>query len=167
VASDYSEGLLTSEPAPTPPAAPAPTPQQGVLGSKTTTPPAKHGVSAKVARIKGANVWLRMTCEGSAPCTGTLQLVVHSQQKRVVVRHGQRRVVVSTHIVVIARSAYSLAPGHSKTIRVKLTRNGRRLLNRAGKRGLKVRLVGSGVKASALILRAPPQDRLGSFSMTW
>jgi hypothetical protein len=49
---------------------------------------------------------------------------------------------------------YSIARTKSATIRVPLTAKGRSLLGKAGKRGLKVTLSGSGVKGRALVLKA-------------
>jgi hypothetical protein len=94
--------------------------------------------------VKGNIATLKLTCTGAAACSGTLKLVVP-------VRHGKR-----TTNVTAGTARFSIAVGKSATIHVRLTAKGRSLLGKAGKRGLKVTLSGSGVKGRTLVLKTAP-----------
>jgi hypothetical protein len=93
------------------------------------------------ATVKGNVAMLKLTCTGGGPCSGTLKLLAR-------VRQGKR-----TTTVTVGTARYSIARTKSATIRVPLTAKGRSLLGKAGKRGLKVTLSGSGVKGRALTLK--------------
>jgi hypothetical protein len=94
------------------------------------------------ATVKGNVAMLKLTCTGGGPCSGTLKLLAR-------VRQGKR-----TTTVTVGTARYSIARTKSATIRVPLTAKGRSLLGKAGKRGLKVTLSGSGVKGRTLVLKA-------------
>jgi hypothetical protein len=100
------------------------------------------------ATVKGNVAMLKLTCTGGGPCSGTLKLVAR-------VRQGKR-----TTTVTVGTARYSIARTKSATIRVPLTAKGRSLLGKAGKRGLKVTLSGSGVKGRTLTLK-PTQVKKG------
>jgi hypothetical protein len=68
----------------------------------------------------------------------------------VVTKHGKRK---TTSNVTIGSASFSMAAGKSVTLRVRLTAQGRKLLTKAGKKGLKVQIAGSGVKAHAATLK--------------
>ncbi len=93
------------------------------------------------ATVKGNVAMLKLTCTGGGPCSGTLKLVAR-------VRQGKR-----TTTVTVGTARYSIVRTKSATIRVPLTAKGRSLLSKAGKRGLKVTLSGSGVKGRTLVLK--------------
>ncbi len=101
-------------------------------------------VAGASASVKGNVAMLELTCTGAAACAGTLKLIAQ-------VRHGKR-----TTSVTVGTARFSIAVGKSATIRVRLTAQGRSLVGKAGKRGLKVKLSGGGVKGRTLVLKAAP-----------
>jgi hypothetical protein len=103
--------------------------------------PKPLAVAGASARVKGNVAMLKLTCTGAAACSGTLKLTAQ-------VRHGKR-----TTNVTVGTARFSIAVGKSATLHVRLTAKGRSLLGKAGKRGLKVKLAGSGVKGRALVLK--------------
>jgi len=48
---------------------------------------------------------------------------------------------------------FSIAAGKARVVRVKLRRKGKALLQKARKRGLKVKLTGTGVKRRTVVLK--------------
>jgi hypothetical protein len=98
-------------------------------------------VSGATASVKGSTASLKLSCTGGGACAGTLKFVVHIRGKH------------TTSSVVIGQAHFSIAAGKSTTIHVYLTSKGVSLLRKAGKRGLKVTLSGSGVKGRTLILK--------------
>ena len=69
---------------------------------------------------------------------------------RVVTKHGKRR---KTNNVTIGVASFSMGAGKRLTLKVHLTGQGRKLLGKAGKKGLKVQITGSGVQAHTAVLR--------------
>jgi len=120
-----------------------------------STPPPPPGIllAGKVAPVKGAVALLRARCLGQpgARCSGALRLVARVRTARA----GRRRV----RNVVIGRARYGLPAGSARTVRVRLTGRGKRLVRRAGKRGLAARLLGPGVRSRAVKLRAAKRMR--------
>jgi hypothetical protein len=109
--------------------------------SKAVAVPKPLVVAGASASVKGNVAMLKLTCTGAAACSGTLKLLVP-------VRHGKR-----TTNITAGTARFSIAVGKSATIRVRLTAKGRSLVGKAGKRGLKVKLSGSGVKGRTLVLK--------------
>jgi hypothetical protein len=146
--------------------------------ARTTTTAAGTPIATGTAQAGGAApvkdgvAAIRLTCSGPGACTGTLELIArithaHARgrggRRRTVRRHGgprtagrrgRRRGVRRTRNVVIGTAAFSLARGAGETLDVHLSATGRRLLRKAGKRGLRVSVAGSGVEAGSLVLRA-------------
>ena len=104
-------------------------------------------VAGASASVKGNVAMLKLTCTGAAACSGTLKLTAQ-------VRHGKR-----TTNVTVGTARFSIAVGKSATIHVRLTAKGRSLVGKAGKRGLKVKLSGSGVKGRTLVLKTAPAKK--------
>ncbi|MEX2447801.1 MAG: hypothetical protein WD404_03545 [Solirubrobacterales bacterium] len=105
--------------------------------------------AAGVARVRGALALLRMRCRGQqgARCKGNLRLIARVGSARSS-RKGSRNLTIGS-------TRYSLpAGGPQRTVRARLTGQGRQLLRRAGGRGLRVSLVGRHLKNRALTLRA-------------
>ena len=98
-------------------------------------------VAGASAIVKGNVAMLKLTCTGGGTCTGTLKLTAR-------VRHGRR-----TTNVTVGTARFTIAVGKSATIHVRLTGRGRSLVGRAGRRGLRVKLSGRGVKGRTLVLR--------------
>jgi hypothetical protein len=96
-------------------------------------------------KVKGSVASVTLRCPGPGSCSGVMRLVA-----RVVTKHGKRK---KTSKVTIGVASFSMAAGKKATLRVRLTGQGRKLLGKAGKRGLKVTVAGSGVKAHAATLK--------------
>jgi hypothetical protein len=128
------------------------------------------------APVKDGVAAIRLTCSGPGACTGTLELIArithdHAARRgrprtagrhggpRTAGRRGRRRSSRRTRNVVIGTAAFSLARGASETLDVHLSATGQRLLRKAGKRGLRVSVAGSGVRAGPLVLRAAEPKR--------
>lgn len=127
---------LTSDPLPLPPPPPPSEPEPGTASA------------AAVAQVRGAFALLRISCRGQqgARCRGLLRLVA-----RVGSAGSSRR---GARLVTVGRGRYNLPAGsRGRAVRVRLTPQGRQLVRRAGRRGLRVRLVGKGLKKRVLTLR--------------
>jgi hypothetical protein len=139
--SSCSNSISYTESTPAPPPPPPP-------------PPPPHGlaVAKKFAFVVRGKALLRLTCRGAGACRGNLKLVarVKSRKGKGKGAKGSRRRVRN---LVIGRAGFSIAAGRTKTIRVRLTGKGKRLVRRAGKRGLKVKLRGKGVANRAVKLK--------------
>ncbi len=98
------------------------------------------------AKVKGTVALVALRCPGPGACSGTLKLVA-----RVTTRHGKRK---KTSNVTIGAAPFSVTAGKSLTLKVRLTAQGRKLMAKAGKKGLKVQINGSGVKARIVTLKA-------------
>jgi hypothetical protein len=98
-------------------------------------------------KVKGsvASVTLRCPGPGAWACSGVMKIVA-----RVVTKHGKRR---KTNNVTIGVASFSMGAGKRLTLKVHLTGQGRKLLGKAGKKGLKVQITGSGVQAHTAVLR--------------
>ncbi len=91
----------------------------------------------KSVKVKGSNVSVKLSCPGVAPCSGVMKIVA---------KHGKRN-------VTIGAASFSIKAGKSVTLRVHLTGTGRSLLAHAGRRGLKVKIGGTGVKPHSATLK--------------
>lgn len=81
---------------------------------RLSTRPSKPAVSAKKLNAKAGKVKVRVSCESAVDCRGVLAIKF---EKR----------------LVLGKSSYAVAPGKSKLIAVKLTKRGRRLLDKRTK----------------------------------
>jgi hypothetical protein len=118
----------------------------GATGSTSNTVaiPAPIAVFVGV-KVRGAVASVTLSCPGAAPCSGVLKLVA-----RVVTKHGKRKRASN---VTIGVASFSIGAGKRVTLRVRLTGQGRKLLGKAGRKGLKVQIAGSGVQAHAAVLK--------------
>jgi len=112
------------------------------------------GVAAGVAQVQANKALVLIACRGDASCQGVVKLVVRIKAKRAAKRRGKRRIVKRNLNVVIGKARFSIPVGGRATIRVKLTGKGRALLRHAGKRGLTVRLTGTGIKGRTIHLKS-------------
>jgi hypothetical protein len=97
----------------------------------------------KSASVKGSIVSVKLLCTGSSACSGVLKLLA--------AEHGRHKKTIH---LTIGLASFSMALGKSVTLRVHLTGQGRRLLGQAGKKGLEVKVTGSGVKSHTVSLKA-------------
>jgi hypothetical protein len=113
--------------------------------SNAVTIPVPLAVFVNV-KVKGAVASVTLRCPGPGSCSGVMKIVA-----RVVTKHGKRK---KTSNVTVGVASFSMAAGKSVTLRVHLTGQGRKLLGKAGRRGLKVQIAGSGVQAHTATLKA-------------
>lgn len=141
----YTESSPAPAPVVVPPAAPAPPPPAPPPVLAPPGPGIARGV-AKVAPVRGGRALLRMRCLGPGACRSAVRLVA-----RVVTRRdGGRRV----RNVTIGRARLSIPAGKVRVVRVRLTRRGRVLVNRAGRRGRWVKLRGRRLARRSVRLEA-------------
>ena len=109
-------------------------------------------IAAAVARVKGGKALLRMRCRGPGDCRGAARLVVR-------VKAGKRARSRVRNLVIARRRRFSIPAGKTKVIRLRLTRRGKALARKAGRRGLRAKLRGSGLKRRTVRLRAKRAKR--------
>lgn len=110
-------------------------------------PPPGTLLVAGVANVKGDGALLRAHCRGQlgARCMGALRLIARVRAARTSRRRARN--------VLVGRTRYNLPAGTARTVRVRLNGRGKRLLRRAGRRGLRARLVGASVRNRVVKLR--------------
>lgn len=131
-----------------------------------TTPPStgSHGsggeaTTGEVAAVTGGTVALNVKCPMGGTCSGLLKLIAQVSSGPVTKRHGKRHPFRNARRgkhkggVVIGKHAFSVAGGHSATVKVSLNAKGKAMLRHAGKRGLVVRLTGTGIKSRTIHLK--------------
>jgi len=119
---------------------------EGKPGAGSAVPLANGLLRGKLALVKAR-------CRGAGSCLGKVRLVVRLRIRRVVHRHGRRRVIRRTRKVVIGAGRMRIAAGRAGWVKVHLNRRGLRLAHRAGHRGLVSILAGKGVKNRSVRLR--------------
>lgn len=114
-------------------------------------------VGPKFALVKGGKALLSLSCPGANACGGTLQLVaqVKTGKKRAHAKSSRRRI----RNLVIGTASFAIPAGATQVIRVPLTAKGKALVRKAGSRGLRVKLRGSGVSKRTLRLRQAGKPR--------
>lgn len=119
--------------------------------------PAAQGTAraARTAKVKGGHALVVLRCGGAGPCRGHFSLTYRHQVKRVVMRHGKRKVVRQAKTVQIGSASFNIAKGKSRTVAVRLSGPAKKLVKAAGKHGIKVQLRGHGVKRSTVVLKGP------------
>jgi hypothetical protein len=132
----------------------------GTGGGAAGSRPPGVAVAKNVAQVKGGKAFLKLTCRGAGACQGSLRLVARVKARKGKgkgkgAKGSERRV----RNIVIGRASFSIPVGLTKTIRVRLTRKGKQLVRRAGRRGLKVKLRGSGVANRAVRLKQKKRKR--------
>lgn len=113
----------------------------------TTSAPPKAGTASATgnASVKNGKAMVALKCNGGT-CKGTLKLVYETKAKN---SKGQTVVTKTT----VGSASFSLGVGTDKTVAVKLTSKGATYVKEAGKKGLKVKLTGSGVKGRSITLK--------------
>ncbi len=99
----------------------------------------------KKARVRGRRAHLRLFCRGAAGtrCAGAVRIRARLRSAR-----GKRRTRT------IGRGPYSLMAGRKRRVKVRLSKRGAALARRAGRRGLRVRVVGRGLRSRSIRLRS-------------
>ncbi|MGE5281078.1 MAG: InlB B-repeat-containing protein [Chloroflexota bacterium] len=114
-------------------------------------------VAARQATVKHGAALLAVRCPGTAPCKGVIKLIARVKQRGA--QTSRRQSHKRSINVVIGRSGYRVAAGHHATVGIRLNHRGRALIGHAGRHGLKVRLVGGGIKTRALVLKQEHRGR--------
>jgi fibronectin-binding autotransporter adhesin len=132
----------------------------GTPGAGTIT----IGSGAKVASDGRAGVTLRCTGAKGATCAGKLTLTVRVRTRVSRRVKGHRRTVTQLTTVQIGSTAYTLTAGQSKTLSVKLSAAGVRLLDASGNRRLAVKAsatakTGSSVTRAVTLTGPPPHHQ--------
>lgn len=157
--SDFALARYLGEDAPEPPAeettdpdpSPASSPPPPIVSLPPPAPAPRAGIAfaAGMAHVKGGRAFTRLRCHGQAACRGVAKLVA-----RVRVRRSARRSARRAKNVVLGRSRFWVPAGRTKVLRIRLNRKGRLLLHRAGRRGMRARLVGRGLRNRMVQLKA-------------
>lgn len=137
-----SEDGTPPSPPPSTPPAPVPNPPP--------PPPNGTAFAKRVALVKRGKVLFRLTCRGSGRCRGSLRLVARIKVQRQNQPKGSRRQLRN---LVVGRIRFSIPAHRTRTVRVRLNRKGTRLLRRADRAGLRIKLRGAGVRDRTMRLR--------------
>lgn len=144
---------------------PAPSNNQSPPRRQAPAPSHKHPASSadgtafagRVAVANGNTVLLPVRCGSNAACRGIAKLVAEVQPRG---RAGQQnRVGRRAQKIVFGKSRFSVAAGRRATIRIKLNGKGKQLLRDAGKKGVKAKVSGTGIKPRSLILKSSPPPK--------
>jgi hypothetical protein len=95
-------------------------------------PKATVSKPARAPKVRRGKVALRVRCAAAANCSGALEL--HARGRR------------------IGRTRYALAAGATGTVRVKLTRAGRRFVRSAGRLRVSARVTAGGKRTASVLL---------------
>jgi hypothetical protein len=135
-------------------------------GSASTPPPASDAPPAplspgfaffaRIGKVKGNKALIRTHCAGDTRCRGVARLFVQVKRKGAGKGRDNRRRARRFRNVLVGKGRFRVAPRKAGVLLVRLTRPGRKLLHRRGRRGLRVRLVGQGLKNRVVTLR--PQE---------
>jgi hypothetical protein len=106
-------------------------------------------VAGAQALVKGGKASIQLRCTGGA-CSGTLLLEVPSPSPTK--PHAKRR-LVGKSVLTIGRASFTIPAGGTEAVSVRLSAMGSLLLRKAGQRGLKVNLTGTGVTSRTLLLK--------------
>jgi DNA-binding beta-propeller fold protein YncE len=106
-----------------------------------------------VAPVHGRRALLTLSCSGDGRCTGLAKLIAHIGYSRVVHEGGQRKVIRRRALFPIGKARFSIYPGHTKVVAVKLKRKGARILRNRRSHRLWVKLLGRDLDHRSLLLR--------------
>jgi hypothetical protein len=105
----------------------------------TTSSPASGAPRIGAAKLSGTTAAVPVSCTGRGSCTVVLTLSVTETLKGgKLVAVAARRTKTTKHVVILARVRVTIAAGHSKTVTLRLSSAGRRLLARRGRLAVKL-----------------------------
>jgi hypothetical protein len=110
--------------------------------SQASRPKRRRATVSRVALVRKGKAYLELRCPGVSACKGSLRLVV-----RPIGKNG-KATLVSTRSV-----DFAIPASHEKTFVVRLNRKGLRLVSSAGRKGVRIWLVGNQIQRSSLMLR--------------
>jgi hypothetical protein len=132
-----------------PPSSPPPSnASAGAEASATTV--ASVASLGRVARVRGKTARVRVRCKGITECEGSLRLIARVRESRNGPHHGRDR---ARKVVVGVASGFFVPAGGVETLHIHLSREGEKLVRRAGASGLRVRLEGTGIETGWLVLK--------------
>ncbi len=105
-------------------------------GSNPNPPPAGKAMAGAKASVRDGKAIVPLSCGKAGPCKGTLKLTAKSKGKT----------------IVLGKARFSVAPGKSTKLKVKLSKRALALLEAAGSKGLKAKLTGTGIAPRSLKL---------------
>lgn len=108
-------------------------------------PPAGVAQVGSKAKVKGGKALLQVKCTGAGACSGLIKLSARAPKKK-----GKQH--KRGGAVAIGKAPFSIPPGKSKTVAVKLNGKGKALVKQAGAKGLKAKVTGEGVKKGTVVL---------------
>ncbi len=120
--------------------------------TKEVQPPPPAGV-AKVgpkAKVKGGKALLQVKCTGTGACSGLIKLSARAPKAPKKKGKSHKK---GSGSVAIGKAHFSIPPGKSKTVAVKLNGKGKALVKQAGAKGLKATVVGTGVSKGSVTLK--------------
>jgi hypothetical protein len=103
-------------------------------------PPGTAQLKSKKAKVTGSETLINLTCLGTGPCKGNLALTVKAKGKK------------KAKAVTIGKASFGFLPGTTAIVAIKLTGTGKSLVGKAGKKGLKVEVGGTGLTAGSVTL---------------
>jgi uncharacterized delta-60 repeat protein len=138
---------------PLPPSGPSASPPSSATVQPGDSARLGLATAAGTAQVKGGAALVRLRCDGQAACRGVAKL-----QARVPSKRSARRSAAKS--VVLGQSRFRVPAGKARLLRILLNREGQQLVRRAGRRGLRVRLTGRGLRNRAVWLK-PTRTRHG------
>ena len=124
----------------------------GAMSNTLAIPKLAPGVAVVLGvSVQGRVVSVKLGCTGLNSCSGTLQILA-----QVTTGHGRR---TKTHTVPVGHGGFAMGLGKRLTLRVRLTGQGAALVRRAGRRGLRAEIAGSGVQGHRTVLHGPRRRR--------
>jgi hypothetical protein len=139
-----SNGLAVPSPPPPPPPAP---PKRGTA------------VANGVARVQGGAALVALNCSGGGACEGSFNLVYEKRIEKVVKHHGHKHVEHIVKKMTIGEAHFSIQANGHLTVAATLTAEGRKLVSKAGKGGLKARLSGSDIVSRTLVIKSAQKGK--------
>ncbi len=103
-------------------------------------PPGTAQLKSKKAKLAGTRTLIELSCVGVGPCKGNLTLTAKAK--------GMKKAKES----VIGTGSFGFLPGTTGIVAIKLTGTGKSLIDKAGKKGLKVSVGGTGLMAGSVTL---------------
>ena len=112
--------------------------------------------AAGSVQYKGGAVLLSLKCPGPGVCKGLVELTVREVSKRRGKRNnmrGVRRSLKRAGTIVVGESRFAILAGSRKVVKIRLNGKGRAMLRKAGKRGLRLKLAGTGIKPRTVVVK--------------
>jgi PKD domain len=106
--------------------------------------------AAHTARVSHGSALLKLHCPSTAACRGEVELICGVTLRRHHHRFGMR--------LPIGRAAFTIPPKRTTTVPVRISARGKALVARAGRKGLKAQLTGTGVKHRLVLLLGGAND---------